>query len=242
MNKKRTNVESPDDREKEALKWAIEYFRKSADEMTPEGSRRWALHDMLVGLLFLYDSQLPSNRAAAEEDIKHYVEYAWLGNQEASQHMRELAAVLMERGDPLPDGLHHFIVEFLRNPNKPRWPSNVDEKYLSFVDEVRSLIARKPGQGSSDLAPRNVTIWAAVEHIVRTWKFPATRNRATTRRASATSIVREAIEKGARLHLIEAAVVKAWRKMRPGGEDAVVRDPGLLHSLINGPSEKIATD
>jgi hypothetical protein len=35
--------------EKEALQWAIEYFRKHADEMTPEGSKRWALHDMVGG-------------------------------------------------------------------------------------------------------------------------------------------------------------------------------------------------
>ena len=191
----------------------------------------------------MYHSPLAGNQAQAEEDIKHGVEYAWLGNQEASQYMREFAAALMERGDPLPDGLHHFVVEFLRNPNKPRWPNKYDdEKYLAFVDEVRSLIARKPGQGSNDLNPRNTCIWAAIEHIVRTWKFPATRNRATTRSASATSIVREAIEKGARLHLTEDAVVKVWRKMRPGCKDALVRRPSVLDFLIFGPSEKIVTD
>ena len=50
----------------------------------------------------------------------------------------------------------------------------------------------------------------AVDHIVDTWKFPATRNSAT-KTPSAASIVKIALENGAGLHLTEAAINKIWK-------------------------------
>jgi uncharacterized protein (DUF927 family) len=56
--------------EEEALEWATEYFRKSADEMTPEGSTRWSLADAVDGLLLSYDDSPHSNGlASAKETI-----------------------------------------------------------------------------------------------------------------------------------------------------------------------------
>jgi hypothetical protein len=133
-------------------------------------------------------------------------------------------------------------VEFLRNPDKPQIPPQPQgEKFDAWLDELRSYIARRPGQSKLDLQSRNVSIWAAVEHIVRTWKIPTTRNQATEN-ACATSIVREALEKGAGVKLKEAAVVKVWRNMRSGGNKYLALDPSGLDRLIIGPSEKIATD
>jgi hypothetical protein len=225
---------SPQRAEKEALQWAIEYFRKNADEMTPEGSRRWALHDMLLGCLMRYND--PRERTEMEKEIDETVDLAWLGSQEHSRYARGFAAALMERGDPLPGKLHHFIVEFLRNPEKPQIPPHAGgEEFDALIDRVRSHMARKPGQRAIDLQPRNVSIWAAVEHIVRTWKIPPTRNEAT-KNACATSIVREALEKGAGVKLKEAAVVKVWRKMRSGGNEVLALYPsGLDRLIIGGP-------
>ena len=56
-------------------------------------------------------------------------------------------------------------------------------------------------------------IAVAISEIVKLWKLPATRNNATAdsnARASGASIVREAIEKGANIHLTEAAINKIW--------------------------------
>jgi hypothetical protein len=85
--------------EQEALQWAIEFFRKNADEMTLEGSRRWAVHDIVHGLLITYDD--PRERIEVEKEIDDSVGLAWLGFQEHSRVMREFAAALMERGDPI---------------------------------------------------------------------------------------------------------------------------------------------
>jgi hypothetical protein len=233
----KADAKTPADREKEALQWAVDHFRNCAADMKPEGSARHAMEDALRGLIWLYDSPIPEKRAAAEEDIKASVKYAWLGNAEDSQYMRELAAMLMERGDQLPEALHNFIVEFLRNPNKPKLPfGNTDERFRAWLDEIRSLIARKPGPSSGVLVSRNIEIWAAMEHIVKTWNIPATRNQATKekgKRASAASIVREAIEKGADVHLSEAAVVKAWKKMRLPGEQALALEPSVMDVFVD---------
>jgi hypothetical protein len=212
------------------------------------GKARPQMEDAVHGFLLLYDSKLPDHWAQAEKDIDECTFKAWMGFQEDSQYVREIAAALMERGDPLPERLRYFVEAFLRNPNKPNlsatYIASHDRAYIAWLDGLRAYIARRPGRGSSDLVSRNIGIWAAMEHIVKTWKFPATRNEATKdkgKRASAASIVREAIKKGAGVHLSEAAVVKAWNKMRLAGEQALALDPAGL-DLIIGPSEKIPTD
>jgi hypothetical protein len=172
--------------------------------------------------------------------------------------MREFAAALMERGDPLPEGiLRNFIVEFLRNPEKPNLrmaqlhtglPADYrysEAEYLARLEEIRSIIARKPGPSSVEHMSRNRAIWIAMEYIVKTWKFPATRNEATKdkgKRACAASIVREAIKKGAGLHLSEAAVVKVWNNMRLPGEQMLALYPDEALTVLATGSEKIPTD
>jgi hypothetical protein len=222
--------------EKDALQWAVDYFRRCAADLKPG---RHGMEEAARGLLLNYDR----NRADAEKEISDSLLAAWLGHKEASQYMREFAAVLMERERDraaelpgnlfhfvLPENLAHFVVEFLRNPDKPRLTrDDSDPEYLAWEDRLRLLITRKPGPRSGDMTSRNVTIWAAMEHIVKTWKFPATRNEATKgKRASAASIVREALKKGAGVHLSEAAVVKAWNKMRLPGEQALALDSRAL--------------
>src|SRR5262245_29003262 len=105
--------------EKEALEWATEFFRKRADEMDPENSALRGRVDRLSGLLFLYDKPLPGHKAQAEEDIQHFLFHALMGRKEAAQHMRDFAADLIARGDPLPNnGLRGFIVDFLCHPDR----------------------------------------------------------------------------------------------------------------------------
>jgi hypothetical protein len=228
--------------EKEALEWATDHFRKYAEDLK---SGRQGMEDAARGLLLSYLN--PLSGAEAEEEIRHSLLHAWLGRRDMSQYMCEFAALLMERGDPLPVGLRAFIVEFLRNPEKPdlrksqlveiltRPPTSKDEtEALAWFEGIREVNIRRPGRGSGDLLSRDTTIWMVMQHIVGTWKIPATRNDATKdkgKRACAASIVREAIKKGAGLHLSEAVVARAWNKMRLGGEEARALFPGLLETI-----------
>jgi hypothetical protein len=241
--------------EKEALEWATDFFHKWADDLKPG---RQGMEDAARGLLLSYlnplsgaeaEATVPTSRAEAEEEIRNSLLHAWLGRRDMSQYMREFAALLMERGDPLPEGvLRNFIVEFLRNPEKPdlrksqlveivtRPHTSMDEaKALAWFEGIREVNIRKPGRGPGDLSSRDTTIWMAMQHIVQTWGIPATRNDATKgKRECAASIVREALKKGAGLYLGEAAVVKAWSKTRLGNEDLCV--------LFSDPSETIPPD
>jgi hypothetical protein len=102
-------------------------------------------------------------------------------------------AALLERGDKLPKPLADFVIAFLRDPRK--W------------------LAPRRGRKASTLVVRNINIGAAVGFVAARWKFSATRNRAQkVNRHCGASIVREALAKGAGLHLSEADVVKAWNK------------------------------
>jgi hypothetical protein len=219
------------DREKEALQWAVDHFRKDADELKPGHPQ--GREDAVFGFLLLYDSPIPERRAQAENEIRANLLEAWLGDQGASQHIRDFAAALIERGDSLPGGIFDdFIVEFLRNPEKPnllksklhRGPDRAEAEFYAKLDQIRSINARKPGRSRGDLLPRDVSIWIVMKYIIQTWKFPATRNEATKdkgKHACAASIVREAIKRGAGLHLSEAAIVKVWNKMGLPGEEAI---------------------
>jgi hypothetical protein len=119
-----------------------------------------------------------------------YVEAARHGDKLGTKVSLELAAALIERGDALWGPLQKYIVEFLRNPKAP---------------------TRRSGRKASQLANRNWVIHYVIAMIVGRSEIPATRNDASKgKRASAASIVREALEKGAGLNLTEEAVNKIW--------------------------------
>jgi hypothetical protein len=62
---------------------------------------------------------------------------------------------------------------------------------------------------------RDSNIGAAVGFVAKTWKVSPTRNREQkVGRACAASIVRDALARGAGVHLSEADVVKAWDAFR----------------------------
>lgn len=104
------------------------------------------------------------------------------------------AATLIERGERLSKPLGDFVAAFLRDPKK--------------------MMTARRGRKRYALADRDWTIGEAIDHIVGTWKILATRKASSTKRPSATSIVKEALEKGAGLHLSEAEVVTVWNNWR----------------------------
>ncbi len=178
--------------ENEALQWAVDHFRKQRDQLTPDGSRR-GLAELFDGFaLYTHDRFCddPELLDTLHDMYARYVEAAHDGHREIGRLLRMLAATLIDRGDQLPKPIRSFIAEFLRNPNK----------------RIKRL---RPKPIWFDLRLRDSVIVDSIEHIVETWKFSATRNEATER-ASAASIVREAIEKGGGIPLTEKAVNKIW--------------------------------
>ena len=176
------------------LKWAVEFFRDLADELTPEGSGRMA-YDAET-LVDMYDNWRLEDPKAFDAHMACLFRVSLTNEGDAAIfELCALAAELIERGEPLPKHLKVFIVKFLRR------------------DPIFD-IARKRGPRYGDLAHRDVCIIEAMQYIVKTWGFSATRNSASrdgAKHPSAASITREALEKGAKLHLTEAAVNKIWQ-------------------------------
>ena len=173
-----------------ALKWAIEFFRGLGDELTRVGSRQVAYDTETF--VRMYDEWRPENPEEYEAYTARLFRVAETNEGDAAIfELCFIAAELIERGEPLPDHLKVFIVNVLRR------------------DPIFDA-AMKPGPKRTDLAHRDVCIAEAVEHIVKTWNFSATRNNATET-PSATSIVKVALERGAGLHLTEAAINKIWK-------------------------------
>jgi hypothetical protein len=174
--------------ERQALQWAIQFFRDRAGELKLKGSkRRLEEPEMTVLLLaahYVYDY-------TPEERSKIYLELVdgARNRPERMQNLVQFAATLIERGEPLPKELRGPVAELLRNP--PRLKS-------------------KPGPGRWDLAGRDILIFRAIFHVSETWKFELRRNqvpgRRIERRPCAASIVRDALEVGVGLALSEAAV------------------------------------
>jgi hypothetical protein len=185
---------SPQGAEKEALEWATEFFRNCKYELKRRNKLE-TLMSVLDPFLDCYDSPLSKHRTLAEKELASVVEEARKGDAGALELTCNFAGVLIANNKPLPEDLRDFIFEFLCEP--------------SFY-----LTHRKPGRRSIDQVRRNIRIWAATEHIIRTWNFKATRGREQKMRASATSIVREALETGAGECLGEDAVVDAWKACR----------------------------
>jgi hypothetical protein len=172
--------------EKEALQWAIEYFKGHADygSLRPGGRQKEELDNMLrlarQGLLF--DS---------DEQVRDYIELATAGDNSAKTLLLETVARYADWGLP-PDywgPLRDYAIKFLRNPE----PSK-----------------KRPGRKRSELRQRDNAIFYAAWRINRQWGFSPTRNVLTRNRPSATSIVKEALEEVA-VNLSEDDVVKIWR-------------------------------
>ena len=104
----------------------------------------------------------------------------------------EVAAALLERNEQLPSSLREFVVDYLRNPK----------------------VKRKAGRDFFDLKLRNMLIAETINIISERWKFHPTRND-STEDASAASIVRDALEEGAKLRLKESAINKIWWHFGP---------------------------
>jgi hypothetical protein len=174
--------------EKEAFEWAIEYFRKCAEELKPKASKRLTEKGVAYFVLDVIDHPLPLD---TPESLDNFVSiYTQLARKD-ELHLRgmcRLASILLERGDPLPKSLRSFVVEFLRDPGKK--------------------IAARPGPSGADLLHRNERIAMAIQAIVNRWKLKATRS-AATGRASAASIAMEALAQTG-LHLSEKAVNAIW--------------------------------
>lgn len=191
-------------RESEALEWAIDYFRDS--DLKSRGNS--ALLDFAVAedvwrndqkaldgyITFRVNCVLAYTGPSAGQVRRRHGKPPW----DLASSVRGLckyAAILMDRGETLPELLRNFILKFLLDPNL--------------------LLKRvgKPGRKHGDLKLRDLFIAGAIEHIAETWKFPATRNVATES-ASAASIVRGALESGARIHMVEKAINKIWGEQR----------------------------
>jgi hypothetical protein len=114
------------------------------------------------------------------------------------RQLLRFAATLIGRGDPLPQEVRGYVVEFLRDPTS-------------------KISKGKPGRDEMALDVRNSAIIIAMQRIRRTLGIPPTRNQQpgrtqVKRKPSAASIVREALADGAGLHLTEAAINAIWNK------------------------------
>lgn len=178
--------------EKEALELAIEWLRLLREHLTPEGSK--AIPYRADILISAYDKRHEYPERFRDLIVGTLVKAHRDADDADIFNLCSLAAELIERGEPLPGYLRDFIVKFLRRDPifKP---------------------SSKRGRKRGDLASRDVFIDAVIAHIVKTWRFAATRNEAAGR-PSAASIVREGLEKGADIRLTEKAINKIWHSYR----------------------------
>src|SRR5262245_1878851 len=112
----------PDVREKAALEWATEFLRNCAPNLKRGSMFHLEGKLRLERVLELYNSKEAKDYClgVAHRFIAYDIKFAREGHPEALRHICLLAAVLLERGDPLPEPLGKFIAEYLRNPIKPR--------------------------------------------------------------------------------------------------------------------------
>jgi hypothetical protein len=171
------------DREREALQWATIYFRKCAADLKPDGSQRKfnELNKQLqMDLVDRGPENLHGELTAYMDDLRR--------GKDCGLDLFGLAATLIERGDPLPVPLRAYVADFLRNPKKK--------------------MNRRRGRKASALEWRNSLILDALYQIVIRWNLRATRNPGTTERASAASIVQQAMVEGANYDLREGDINK----------------------------------
>ena len=173
--------------EAEALAWAKDYFRNRADDVSRAGSKRFAEKEFKQRHIELYEdlsrerkSELVTLQALSgtkksfwsregrdldKDDVN--VRLSRLFNHRSGDYDPvEFAAILLERGERLPEIMRSYIAEFLRRNRK----------------------ARKPGPKKTDLERRDQIIAVAVRYIIEQWGLEIIRN-PLTKRASAASII-----------------------------------------------------
>jgi hypothetical protein len=212
----KADVKPADEREKEALKWAMNFFRISSADLRRGANFKREQEVRLKWALEVYDMELNAAKTVLSDLIAHDIKFAREGHPGALRHLCSLAAALLKRSDPLPEALRDFIVEFLQNPNKK---TKQPERFYDLLD-------------------RDERIGLAIVAIRKTWNFKATRN-AATEGASAASIVREALERGAGIPLGEKAVNKIWETSL-GARLARSEEESLQRGILAGkyPADK----
>src|SRR5262245_31680485 len=99
------------EREREALRWAINYFRNCAADLKPEGSQR-KFNELTK---HMWEDLADEGPEALHREFAGYMDDLGRG-KDYSFELFYLAATLIERGDPLPGPLRPYIADFLRNP------------------------------------------------------------------------------------------------------------------------------
>ena len=179
------------DREEDALRWAMEEFRRNAHNLKPGGGQneRMAYLEKILRAGAAHRGEIVVGGAEFDR-AADYVEAAQHGDKLGRKVSLELAATIIERGGGLVSPLKEFIVEFLRNPKEPKGSA---------------------GRKTSELVNRNRAIHYVIATIVLRSKFPATRNDASKGKGpSAASIVCAALKQSVSIKLTEEAVNKIW--------------------------------
>jgi len=192
-----------DEYQKQAIEWAIKYF--SDDDCTRDLGPADDIE--ATALLMVWENLRRSrNPDFFCRFISHIISNATNPGQEPSpvdwdprstaRGLCQFAGTLMSQGHSLPEPLHNFIINFLDDPNLENFASASGRK-------------KRPN------AFRDLRIIVAINHIVRTWEFRATRARRkdTAKGLSAASIVKDALEKSG-VYLTEDAVNKIWNETK----------------------------
>jgi hypothetical protein len=185
--------------EKEALEWAIGYFREHAEQMTP-----WSVPPMVWTA-----DDAAIEKLAAMATVK--------ADEGAAYWLREIAARRINRGEPLPRMVAKFVELTLR-----LWPHpikmNLDPVARDECGVTLKVDRAKPKRGQRDYehASRDAMIVMGMELITERWGFAPTRGEATRElasRKSAASIVCAALRKAGVATIKETAVNKIWSRV-----------------------------
>ena len=151
----KADVRPAADREREALQWAINYFRNCAADLKPDGSQR-KFNELTTQMWMDY-----ADEGILHRELAPYMDDLRRG-KDCSFELFYLAAALVERGDPLPAPLRSYIADFLRNP--------------------KMKMKRRPCRKASALEWRNGLMRDVLYQIVLRWNLP---QRAIRRRPNA---------------------------------------------------------
>jgi hypothetical protein len=192
--------------EKEALEWAIEYFRTRILHLTAAGGGKFAMKAIL--------GNMPPERR--EGTLSVLAErFDVLGDLAAAEILGAVAAMEIAAGRPLIGTLRSFALGRMLHPLEKFNRAN------SKWEEIKS----KPGPSKFDQIARNSYICLAIEHIVDKWGIAATRNPGTNKH-SAASIVRDALERArVGVNKTEAAINKIWLSRPPKASEKIAENP-----------------
>jgi predicted DNA-binding transcriptional regulator AlpA len=140
--------------ERQALDWAIQFFRDFAHQLTAEGSKK-KFHDTFTRVLldahYVYDYTREERGEIYTQLVDEALDEARHGNPLAVQQLSKFAAALIEKGEPLPEEIRGAVAELLRNPPK---------------------VKNKRGPGPFTLMARDSAIIEALTHINETiWRL-----------------------------------------------------------------------